>query len=71
MGIFWRRQAQNPAIHDLNLRLRQLDERLSALEAAHERLRGRFYALKGPETPASPRSKQEILAAFHAGQGKA
>lgn len=50
-------------IHGLHTRLKLAEESLQALQAAHERLRGRFYALrgKGEETP---QSKAEILRNF-------
>jgi hypothetical protein len=53
----------------MGLLLKQTEERLAALEAAHERLRGRFYALRGPEPGAKKvMSKEEILANFRAQQ---
>jgi hypothetical protein len=56
--------------HDAGVRLRELDERLSALEAAHERLRGRFYATRGPEAKPAAQSKAEILRQFGYVPGK-
>jgi hypothetical protein len=47
--------------------VRQLTERMDAVEAAHERLRGRFYQLKGPQNPQNTNgqlSKAELLAKF-------
>jgi hypothetical protein len=75
-GFFKRRQpvsealaSHQAAIHSMGLLLKQTEERLAALEAAHERLRGRFYALRGPEPGAKKvMSKEEILANFRAQQ---
>jgi hypothetical protein len=61
----------NRAFHEIVQRLRQLEEDLSALQAAHERLRGRFYASR-PSVPdeadqpakVSVQSKAEILRRF-------
>lgn len=70
--MFWRKKTRPQApeigvlaqhIHGLGMRLQALEEKHQALAAAHERLRGRFYALKGPE-PTEPRSKAEILREF-------
>jgi len=47
-------------IHGLGLRTQALEEKLQALEAAHERLRGRFYQSKSHE----PTSKADILREF-------
>jgi hypothetical protein len=49
-------------IHGLVQRLKLLEESLASLEAAHERLRGRFYQLKGPSIEDRALSKAEILA---------
>jgi len=57
-------------IHGHELRLKQVLERVEAMEAAHERLRGRFYATKGPEPAKQPESKAEILKAFGFMPGK-
>jgi len=51
-------------IHGLILRLKRLEERADAAEAAHERLRGRFYQLRGSEAPQGGLSKAELLAKF-------
>ena len=61
-------QAEQGVIQALNLRVSQLEEALLALQAAHERLRGRFYALKGPEEPKRPLTKAEILANWQKSQ---
>lgn len=50
-------------IHAITLRLQALEEKHEALAAAHERLRGRFYATKGPDR-SEPQSKAEILREF-------
>ncbi|HEX8838287.1 MAG TPA: hypothetical protein VF748_15195 [Candidatus Acidoferrum sp.] len=54
-------------IHGLAQRVKLLEEGLAATDAAHERLRGRFYALKGPSADHdTPRqlTKAELLAKF-------
>ena len=50
-------------VHAQGLRLKELEEKHLALEAAHERLRGRFYATRPQEKP-EPTSKAEILREF-------
>lgn len=59
-----RREASSKALHDLNGRVSRVEEDLAALTAAHERLRGRFYALKGPASGDHVESKAEILRRF-------
>lgn len=51
-------------IHGLAQRIKLLEERCDAAEAAHERLRGRFYQLRGAQAEERPGqlSKAEILA---------
>jgi hypothetical protein len=51
-------------LHGFGLKLREIEERLDALEHAHERLRGRFYAKSGPREGPQPQSKAEILREF-------
>lgn len=48
-------------IHGLTLRVKHLEDSLAALEDKHERLRGRFYATKGPDSPPETESKAAIL----------
>lgn len=48
-------------LHGLTLRVKHLEETLLALEDKHERLRGRFYASKGPDSPPENESKAAIL----------
>ena len=55
-------------IHGLTQRVMRLEEDLSALTGAHERLRGRFYSQKGSDQPAKALSKAEILANFQRGK---
>jgi hypothetical protein len=70
------RLAHDQEIIDLVFKSRQritdLEERIAAAEAAHERLRGRFYATKGQTPPDEPKplTKAEILlqAGFRPGQ---
>jgi len=57
-------------LHTQGMQLKELLERLDALEAAHERLRGRFYALGGGKAPREPQSKAEILRDFGFMPGK-
>lgn len=55
---------ERQAIQELRAAVRDLDERLEALQDKHERLRGKFYASRGmAEAPAErpPESKAEIL----------
>lgn len=47
-------------IHGLVQRVKQVEDDLAALEAKHERLRGRFYGLRGRQND-EPESKAEIL----------
>jgi hypothetical protein len=68
-GRFNRRLAQDREFFELVLKLKvrvtALEEQITALEAGHERLRGKLYqsgAHKPPEAaPEAPRSKGEIL----------
>lgn len=57
-------------IHGLGLKLNETVERLEALEAAHERLRGRFYAKAGSREPTGPMTKAEVLRDFGFVPGK-
>jgi len=57
-------------LHAVGLKQADLVERLEALEAAHERLRGRFYALGGGRAPREPQTKAEILREFGYQPGK-
>jgi hypothetical protein len=67
-GLLKQLRDQQEALHTLSLTVKQLGESLSRLEGAHERLRGRFYALKGvSDAPPTPKSKQEVLRDFLAG----
>ena len=63
MWPFRKPQEPIPDVRDLLTRVRKLEEDLGALQLAHERLRGRFYALKGADEnqAAKPQSKAEIL----------
>jgi hypothetical protein len=65
-----RRQVDNEAhlelvsqIHGLLQRVKALEDDLAALEAKYERLRGRFYATRGADTPPTPLSKGAVLRA--------
>lgn len=70
--MFWRRKPRTDEatlelvqqLHGLTMRLKALEERLDAAEAAHERLRGRFYATRVPEQPPAKPSKAEVLRDF-------
>jgi hypothetical protein len=65
MWPFKRSQVSPAQVHELDKRLRQVEEDLGALQMAHERLRGRFYATKGAEFAAKPaETKAEILKRF-------
>jgi len=67
--MFWRKKTHKPPdlteilnqLHLHTLALKQLAERIEAAEGAHERLRGRFYATKGHDSPREPQTKAEIL----------
>jgi hypothetical protein len=50
-------------------RIRALEEAVPALQLAHERLRGRFYATRPHENGSQPLSKAQILANYHAKKG--
>jgi hypothetical protein len=54
------------AVHQASLAVKRLEDRLSLLEGAHERLRGRFYSLRGSPGEPVPKTKEEILRDFHA-----
>jgi hypothetical protein len=47
----------------LMLRVKGLEDDLALLRAQHERLRGRFYATKGQDSPPRELTKAEILRA--------
>lgn len=49
-------------IHGVLQRVKLLEDGLAALEAAHERLRGRFYATRPADSGSKPLTKAEILA---------
>jgi hypothetical protein len=65
--VFWRRsKPQGVSLQELHavvMKVKQLEEDILALEAKHERLRGRFYATRGPDSPPAPTSKGDILRA--------
>lgn len=54
-------QPISAALHAITLRVQNLEESLAALQDKHERLRGRFYATRGPDSPPQTESKAEIL----------
>ena len=58
------------ALHQQMLRIKQLEDDLRALEDKHERLRGRFYALRGSPDEPKPKTKAEILRDFGYAPGK-
>jgi hypothetical protein len=73
--VFFRRKRQADieaaqAIHALSLKIKQLEEDILALESKHERLRGRFYATRGPDSPPATLSKGDILRAHGYAPGK-
>jgi hypothetical protein len=74
MGVFSRRQAGvaelREAVHQLTLRVKRAEDSLSLLEGQHERLRGRFYATRTPESPPQAKTKEELLRDFHAARAK-
>ena len=65
MSLFIKRDARVPGlidqIHALNQRLKHLEDLVLSLEERYERLRGKFYALRGPTSAPQPESKAEIL----------
>ena len=74
MGWFSRRgpstEELRAAVHELSLRVKRAEDDISQLGGSLERLRGRFYSLKGVDGPPSPRTKEEILRDYHANQRK-
>ena len=50
--------------HDLGLRVEKLEERLDALKAAHDSLRGRFYATRGEGSGPPAADKASVLRDF-------
>ena len=56
-------------LHDLTLRVKHLEDDLAALEAKHEKLRGRFYATARthPTGPPQKVPREELLRRFRAG----
>lgn len=58
---------RQPSNHQVLMRLQEIEEELIALKAAHERLRGRFYATRGQGSPPLDLPKAEILRRHRAG----
>lgn len=75
---WWR--LSDARFHELKRQIAALEEDLSALEAAHKSLRGRFYATRGGDSAPSPdlpttvtttrAEKDAILRDFLAGRRK-
>lgn len=71
LRLFQRKSTDySQVIHSLTLRIKDLEENLAALESKHERLRGRFYATKGPDVAPVPQTKGDILRAHGYTPGK-